>query len=80
MADQCGHILTEAGGRILCENGDALVTECFLTSFLTPGKVWKGDYPYFKKRRDPIRYRPPYSVPVNYAEEEELMMFSSIDE
>ncbi len=52
MAAICGHILTETEDRILTESEDALVTECF-TSALVPGRVYRGEYPYWKPRRKP---------------------------
>lgn len=74
MADECGHILTEASERLLTESGDALVTECFSGS-LMPGKVWKGEYPYFKHRRRPTAYSPPYGPKQpDYLEEEEVLI------
>jgi len=51
----CGHLITEAGDRIVTETGDSIVTECFTPDAigLRPGRVYKGEYPYFKPRRKP---------------------------
>lgn len=82
MADLCGDIACENGSVLVAESLDVLVTECFVDSSLNrAGKVWKGAYPYFKKQRDRIPYKPPYSKPnLDYLEEEELLIFTSLDE
>lgn len=52
---QCGALITESGLNITTEDGSTfLTTECFVESALLPGRVYKGEYPYWKRRRKPF--------------------------
>jgi hypothetical protein len=77
VADQCGHILTESGSRILTEDGRSLlVTECYSPSpFQNPaGRIYKGKYPYWQERRKPYWERAE-----DVTDEEELLILSASD-
>ncbi len=69
---QCGRLITENGNAIVTESGDAfLVTECFVPDTLRPGRVYKKQYPYWA-RHD---FRPKY----DFVDEEELLILAATE-
>ncbi len=69
---QCGRLITEDGNTLVTEAGDAfLVTECFVSDVLRPGRVYKKEYPYWA----PHDFRPKY----DFADEEELIILAATE-